>query len=503
MTERKSTGRDAPPRAGAMVESLRGLGYSTGAALADIIDNSLAAHAGRVELTFVWAGPDSYLTILDDGDGMSAEALDSAMRLGDRNPLDERDADDLGRFGLGLKTASFSQAQRLTVASRRHQGELDVLRWDLEVLRADRSGRWTLLEGPHPGSETRLDALADRHKGTLVLWELMDRVAPDGDGEAEFLLRIDRVERHLAMVFHRWIEDRRLVLTINGRAVKPWNPFLEARGDTWRTVRDTFQCRGSSVGVQGFVLPHRDRLEKGQWEDAAGPDGWTAQQGFYVYRNERLLVAGSWLGLGRGRSWTKEEAYRLARIRLDLTNASDADWQIDIRKSTARPPAEAKARLTAVAEAVREQARKVFAFRSAPTAGPRRDPVIQAWTATRAKSGPAYRIDPAHPVVAAVLEDAGEMEPAIRAMLRVIEETVPIQQIWLDTAEARDVPAPARESAPAPELDAVLQRLFTSLVRRKGMSEADARAHLLRTEPFSAWPERVGALTPDPAGDPQ
>lgn len=495
-------GRDAPPRAGAMVESLRGLGYSTGAALADIIDNSLAAHARQVDLNFNWAGPDSYLLILDDGDGMSPDELDSAMRLGDRNPLDEREAEDLGRFGLGLKTASFSQAQRLTVASRPEGGEIDVLRWDLEVLRADRAGRWTLLEGCHPGSEDRFASFGDRPTGTAVLWELMDRVAPEGDGEGEFLLRIDRVERHLAMVFHRWIEDRRLVLTINGRPVKPWNPFLEGRGDTWRSVKDVFLSRGRPVAVQGFVLPHRDRLAPGVWEDAAGPDGWTAQQGFYVYRNERLLVAGSWLGLGRGRSWTKDEAYRLARIRLDLTNASDADWQIDIRKSTARPPAEARARLTAMAEAVRERARRVFAFRSTPTAVGKRSPVVQAWMSTQSKSGARYRVDTDHPVVAAVLEEAGGLEPAIRAMLHVIETTVPVQQIWLDTAEARDVPSPAGDAEPAPEMIAIMERLFRSLTRRKGLSEADARAELLRTEPFSAWPDRVGALS-SPAGDPQ
>jgi hypothetical protein len=501
LTETLSGGRDAPPRAGAMVESLRGLGYSTGAALADIIDNSLTANARRVELTFVWAGSDSHVVIIDDGDGMTPEALDSAMRLGDRDPLDERDPADLGRFGLGLKTASFSQAQRLTVASRPEGGHVDMLRWDLEVLRADRSGRWTLLEGCHPGSEVRLAAIHDRPQGTAVLWELMDRVVPEGETEGDFLLRIDRIERHLAMVFHRWIESRRLVLTLNGRAIRPWNPFLERRGDTWRTLTDVFMCRGRPVGVQGFVLPHRDRLDRGVWEDAAGPDGWTAQQGFYVYRNERLLVAGSWLGLGRGRSWTKDEAYRLARIRLDLTNASDADWQIDIRKSTARPPVEARARLTAMAETVRDRARQVFAFRSSPVSTGRRPPLVQAWTSNLGRGGPRYRIDPAHPMVAAVIEEAGPLEPAVRAMLQVIEATVPVQQIWLDTAEARDVPRAVEASEPAPEMLAVMERLFRSLTLRKGLSEADARAQLLRTEPFSAWPDRVDALTSSVDGD--
>ena len=120
--------RYAPPRAGAMVESLRGLGYSTATALADLIDNSISANADEVAVLFDWQEGRSTIRILDNGDGMSDEALDLAMRLGARSPLDQRDPGDLGRFGLGLKTASFSQCRRLTVASRR-DGVTSCLRW--------------------------------------------------------------------------------------------------------------------------------------------------------------------------------------------------------------------------------------------------------------------------------------------------------------------------------------------------------------------------------------
>ncbi|MEL4073242.1 ATP-binding protein [Ochrobactrum sp. GPK 3] len=111
--------RNAPPRASAMIEALRGLGYSAATALADIIDNSIAANATMVDLTFVWNGTSSAISILDNGDGMDDVLLDRAMRLGEKGPLEERGKSDLGRFGLGLKTASFSQARRLTVASRK------------------------------------------------------------------------------------------------------------------------------------------------------------------------------------------------------------------------------------------------------------------------------------------------------------------------------------------------------------------------------------------------
>jgi hypothetical protein len=159
-----------------MMEALRGLGYSTATALADIIDNSVAADAGTVDLTFSWNGKHTRVLIEDDGRGMSADELDSAMRLGDRNPLDRRAENDLGRFGLGLKTASFSQCRRLTVASAGPSG-LQCLRWDLDVLAASKQNDWQLLEGPDDSAaELVADFGARRPKGTLVVWEVLDRI---------------------------------------------------------------------------------------------------------------------------------------------------------------------------------------------------------------------------------------------------------------------------------------------------------------------------------------
>ena len=150
MTKHEIKSRHAPPQAGAMIEALRGLGYSTATALADIIDNSITAGAKTVSLNFTWAGKNSRVIVHDDGRGMSAEEIDKAMRLGGKNPLDVRDENDLGRFGLGLKTASFSQCRKLTVASTGIDG-LHSLRWDLDVLASRTDGGWHLLEGPISG----------------------------------------------------------------------------------------------------------------------------------------------------------------------------------------------------------------------------------------------------------------------------------------------------------------------------------------------------------------
>ena len=486
-----SPSRNAPPRASAMIEALRGLGYSTAGALADLIDNSISARATDVALLFSWDGPASRIAVLDNGEGMDDAQLERAMRLGERSPLDARASHDLGRFGLGLKTASFSQCRRLTVASRKNS-DTQCLRWDLDVLAASHDGGWHLLEGAAPGTEAIIDQLNAFPAGTLVLWDVLDRIVSPGFTEQDFLDLMDRIESHLAMVFHRYLggPGSRLRLTINGRLVAPWDPFLSGHPATWSSPVDRLV---GTIEVQCHVLPHKDRLSEHEYNAAAGPDGWTAQQGFYVYRNERLLVAGNWLGLGQPRPWTKEEAHRLARIRLDIPNTADAAWKIDIRKSTARPPIGVRSRLTRLAEDIRERARRVFAHRGqiVPVAGGQ---LAQAWRAEHFRGGMRYRIDVNHPAVKAVLEDAGGLAPQITAMLRVIEETIPVQRIWLDTTESKETPRTGFSGSAPAEVVAVLDVMYKNLTVRKGLSPALAREQLLRTEPFHNYAALVMAL---------
>jgi len=477
-----------------MLESLRGLGYSPPTALADLIDNSISAGATVVELVFDWNGRGSSIRIIDNGVGMTAEQLDLAMRLGARSPLDDRDPADLGRFGLGLKTSSFSQCRRLTAAST-VGGATNCLRWDLDYLATAEGDGWLLLEGAAAEAQSLIAPVYQMNHGTVVLWEHLDRIVTPGFQQQDFLDLIDRVEAHLAMVFHRFLKNPAAIeLLINGRPVKAWDPYLLDHPATWSSPVERLAAAGSAVEVQCHVLPHKDRLTLQEQEEAAGPHGWTAQQGFYVYRNRRMLVAGSWLGLGRGRSWTKEEAHRLARIRLDIPNTADAEWAIDVRKSSARPPIEIRERLTLLAEDTRDRARRVFAHRGAVARSPTGAAVVPAWRAERFNGGLRYRIDQSHPVIRDLLEDGGELADRIRAMLRVIEETVPVQRIWLDTSELRETPRTGFSGASDDDVSAVLAVIYRNMVVRKGMACADARSALLQMEPFNNYPDLVDAL---------
>lgn len=489
--------RYAPPRASAMLEALRGLGYSTASALADLIDNSVSAGASEIRVWFSWAGEHSRITILDDGRGMDDAELERAMTLGARSPLETRALTDLGRFGLGLKTASFSQCRCLTVASKLMDGPISCLRWDLDVIAASPDDGWLMLEGPCQGSEEFIKPIFSGGSGTLVLWERLDRIVSSGYNLNHFADLMDDIEIRLAMVFHRLLEGAAPAfrLFINDRPVVPWDPFMGGHpAKPWESPVARIQTPSGMIEAQCHVLPHKDKLSEQDFQSAGGPEGWTSQQGFYVYRNRRLLLAGGWLGLGRGKAWNREESHRLARIRLDVPNTADADWKIDVKKSTARPPVFIRTWLNSLAEDTRERARKVFAYRGSPTPGPGGIPVEQAWRGERLKSGIRYRIEESHPAVAAVIEACSDRVDLVRAMLRVVEETVPVQRIWLDTAENRDTPRTGFEGVPSAAVIEVASVLFNDLIERKGLSVEEARNSMLRTEPFQKYPMLVAKL---------
>lgn len=497
----------ATPPADAMVEALRGVGYSTATALADLIDNSITALARNVWILFRWEGSRSCISLLDDGQGMSESELFEAMRPGSSNPLATRSQSDLGRFGLGMKTASFSRCRRLTVCSRPPGGELAVRCWDLDHIARVRD--WQLLKEAVPGPHSRLDAINELAHGTLVLWEELDRIVqgnPEPSNEKAhdaFLELAEQVQNHLAMVFHRFLDGScpDLRIYINGmderHRVKPWDPFLTKHSATIPTPEEKIGGPGSHVRVKGYILPHKDQLSEQEYQVAGGQDGWTSQQGFYVYRNRRMLVAGDWIGLGRPRLWTKEEQYKLARLRLDISNEDDSSWSIDIKKSRAKPPRVLRDRLIDIAEKVRNDARRIFVYRG--TYG-QRAPVVdlqRTWVSVETSRGTKYRIDRYHPAVANVLKHSRDLHPDVEAMLRVIEESVPIQRIWLETVESEGALETGFKGDPPAEVTEIAKGLLKSFVLSGGMSIELAREYILKTEPFNDYPDIIRTLTLD------
>lgn len=428
-----------------MIETLRAYGYSLNTAIADLVDNSISAHSRNVWIRMHWAGQDSWIAIIDDGHGMEEEVLVNAMRPGSQNPLAARSEKDLGRFGLGMKTASFSQSRSLTVATKVARGSHSLRRWDLDYV--GEHNEWRLLKDARKGAEEVLSELDALNHGTVVLLEGLDRLcagqSPNNPKYRDaFFSAANDLSKHLSMIFHRFLSGSRpLSIYLNGKGqqhrLEPWDPFLESHVSTSKQPEEVQTFNGGTVRVQGYVLPHKDRFRSVEEHEAAGgPRGWNDQQGFYVYRNKRLLVPGSWLGIGgRHHRWTKEEHYKLARIRVDIPNNMDSEWQIDVKKSGATPPHLVKSWLEAYADRTRKNAREVFSHRGAYGANRRQAEVSRLWKAGTREGSIVYRIDRKHDLVRSLKEKAPDVAWELDFLLKLIEETVPVQQIWLDMAE--------------------------------------------------------------------
>ncbi|MBO9136204.1 ATP-binding protein (plasmid) [Rhizobium sp. B230/85] len=424
------------PHAGALLKSLRGFGYSPETALADLIDNSISAGAGHVEFSIDWNEANPRIAVLDDGRGMTYGELEDGMRFGGDEAA-ERGSDDLGRFGLGMKTASLSQCQRLTVVSRKNGNECSMC-WDVDKVITSKD--WSVDTGLHPSPFDHV-AIPSERDGTLVALERMDELGGFfGLDKEGFFAKISDVRDHFAMVFHRFIDGdaRRVRITVNGRPVAGWDPMLRTHPATRPLGAGVVGSGALAVKVSPFVLPHRDRFaNEAEFTAAGGPGGWAERQGFYVYRAKRLVVAGSWLGLGGHREWTKDESSRLARISIDLPQSADAQWRIDVRKARSRPPAVLRTRLSALGGQCRERAREVFAWRGGQIRTPSQKKDVEAalWNEEHRSGKRRYRINREHPIIAQLLSSDPATKRLTRTAITLIERSVPVERIWLDISE--------------------------------------------------------------------
>lgn len=483
----------AAPDPGALIESLRAFGYDLGTALADLVDNSIAAKSRNIWIDATWAGQHTTISVTDDGAGMSPQDLLQAMRPGSKGPSEARAPEDLGRFGLGLKTASFSQCRKLTVRSKTAETPAAQYCWDLAYVA--KCGEWRVLTGTDMESERHLLRLGDLSCGTAVLWEELDRLVAGDDVEDAkaqnvFLSRLEEAKCHLAMVFHRYLRGQRCIrLYVNSRPVEPWDPFLEAHPATQPKPREPLGPAGHEIYVSPFILPHHSKLSTDEHTSGGGLRGWNALQGFYVYRNRRLLVAGDWLGLG----YQKEEHCKLARIRIDIPNSLDEEWAIDVRKATAHPPKAIRHDLKRIAKLTREGAADIYRHRGKVIARARSAPDVFLWANKRKHGKHYYRINREHPLVADAIAAQPHKGKTLRALLRCLEETVPVPLIVINQAESPDGQSVPFEGVPAEEILSVMQEVLESLVR-SGLPLDRALSRLSVMEPFDRYVEFISIL---------
>lgn len=419
---------NCPPYAPVLMESTRAIGYSIESAVADILDNSIAAKAKNISICYN-CYPQPYVVIIDDGEGMDGNTLTESMRYGSASPVDERNADDLGRYGLGLKTASLSQCRSLTVISKQN----DVIsgrRWDLDYI--NKTKKWSLeqLDEEEITTQTEIQKLMSLDSGTMVLWKELDKIKT-GSLTLEKALeeKMDSVQKHLELVFHRYLSGdgvSRIQIYMNGNKLSAFDPFFVTKSTV---VMDDEKIeipgRDGKVVIRPFVLPHPSNMTKDELEKYGGKEGLRNLQGFYIYRNKRLITWGTWFKLIR-----MDEFSKLARVRVDIPNSLDDLWTLDVKKSTAYPPEIVKTRLKQLVGSISNGSKRTWTFRQKKEVAGN---IVHVWDKVETREGVKYVVNMDHPALTTLKGklDADSLK-LLEQYLKTVQNNLPFNNLHHD-----------------------------------------------------------------------
>jgi hypothetical protein len=418
-----------PPSAASLSASMRDLGYSLETAVADLVDNCISAEARTIEIFCDLSQSTPTLAVVDNGHGMNADEILVAMRHGAANPKQERSSRDLGRFGLGLKTASFSQCRRLTVASMK-DGISCAAEWDLDLI--DSKDDWivSILDDGEIAALPFIDRL--KNTGTIVIWRALDRLFEDEVGQKRDEIvneKLTIVGKHLALVFHRFLagefKGRKVKISVNGHSIEPFDPFCRKNSATQMLEEEVVRIGEESVRMQTYILPHHSRLSAVEYDFYQDRSDFISNQGAYIYRGGRLMAWGDWFRL-----IPKGEATKLARVQIDFPNSLDKSWTIDIKKSRARPPHAVRERLRQIISKIsarstavhRGRGRKLFDEVTAPL-----------WERYADNGKICFSINKEHPLVGMIrekLDTNGQND--LNLLMETISASLPVEMIYSD-----------------------------------------------------------------------
>ncbi len=350
MENRNPLSEIADPNPEYLIKSIAEQGYSLESSLADLMDNSVSANANKIEVLIKMEQEPFALFIADNGDGMNEEALKASMQFPSNSPEEERNALDLGRFGLGMKTASFSQTRCFTVLSRKKgTKEFYGRTWDVNYLK--QVGKWRLIVNNQIEienlikqyrilSEGHLNRFENFEANTIVVWQGLykfENYLEEEKRQSALKKQITEVTSdYLSLVFHRYMErkDNPLLIRINNNLIASFNPFPTQETDFRPIEFKQKQFSTDTIKIEGFVLPSRSI------DESQSISKWTTKnrslmdmEGIYIYRADRLIHFGGWNGLIK-----KAPRLQLARLRVDIGNSVDHLLHLNVAKSQIEIP---------------------------------------------------------------------------------------------------------------------------------------------------------------------
>ena len=423
------------PKADSLMGSMRSIGYTFESAIADIIDNSISAHAKNIQLSFPTEASNCFVSIMDDGVGLTEDELFNAMRYGSTACEETRSDDDLGRFGLGLKAASLSQCKILSVVSKK-DGRTTAFQWNYNHILM--SGEWDLIILPEKEQRSlpNYDVFNNQANGTLVVWQDFDVIDKATNGQIFTTLCAykETVSDYVSLIFHRFLNNHSLSIKLNQLNIEGQDPFLDTKKEkVTRQKVINLAIKDSNgieriVKVQPVILPFYKDLTKKDIKLLGGDENLRTKQGYYIYRNDRLIIWGTWFGLQRG------ELTKNARIRVDFPNSLDDIWKIDIKKQNASIPLQIRNSLKrAVTEAMNLSVKQqTHRGRKANVD----EKIDYIWSRIQCRDNQyAYEINRDSQFLNLIKQKLSDDDmDYLEMFIEEVERNLPVQQIYIDRA---------------------------------------------------------------------
>jgi hypothetical protein len=353
---------DASPDPKSHIKTLMRIGYTMSSAVSDILDNSITAQSKTIHIHSLPGLAQPNLSIVDDGIGMSPDELTANMKIGCKDPSDERSKGDLGRFGSGMKTASFSQARRLTVISKKEGYPLCAAIWDID--RIEKENKWCLeiLDSDEILNHPNCLIGATETQGTQIIWEklaCLNRNSHSLDSDSILAANLVDLDKYISLHFHKFMEGKnKCNFMINGRKISPTDPFLTRSPGYQEGRSEKLRCKGGYIEINTHVLPHFKRIDSKLLDGLGGASGIVQNQGLYIYREGRLINAGGWLGLAK-----ISQLGALARVEVNVPSALDHEWSTDVKKASLQLPPRIKKELKKFLSDPIKRSKKVYSYR--------------------------------------------------------------------------------------------------------------------------------------------
>lgn len=453
-----------------ILDVLGNSGYTLETAIADIIDNSITAKSKNIKVTFDFLSDNPKLLIIDDGYGMTLDKLKEAAVPAKKSQKDKRDDDDLGRYSLGLKSASKSFCGKLTIFSKAKGHNSNCITIDFDQITATKKWVAYVVNNKEYSSYVK-------DKGTVVIWENLKFLPNADDAEVfrnEVYDKMASVETHIAHVFSDFILNNKIKFYINGNLIEGWDPFATNFDNTKITYEFEKEYKNELIKFKTYIIPLIDSLDEKDRIRITGY-GLQNQQGFYIYRNNRIISEGGWLDL---KDFQYDNKANYCRIRVDIPSALDKEFQTNFIKSSISIPIDLVKEFKNVAKNARRESLHNYNY----TKNPRiRQPRIKGqeipiWFVKNTAKGISLQINTEHPLISDLSKDIGPRK--FNRIISMLTKTIPVAKIQNSVGTQAEL-----------EQDYIEQLMKETYehLKQEGKTKKEIEETMSRTEPFNKY----------------